>query len=161
MREYVYASVAASGADRRPNLQRDLDILWCFGMRDHGLCVITQLHGAYSRYGGKNEFYRIVSRFSVSEFLLATEYYRVLVSANAVSVIPMLCPALSDATAAALRERYGLGDGEIPKQLLELVLCDVCFSVLTQMPPRQSTRPSKVRFVFFASFAKLLQKSLS
>jgi hypothetical protein len=73
------------------------------------------------------------------------EYYRALVTANSVAVLPMRSPIASDHTAAVLRERYSLGpDDDIPKQMLEVVLCDVCASVLTQMPCRDLARPSKL-----------------
>lgn len=144
MREYVYATVTAHGADRRPNLAMAKDTLWRFGMREHGLDVVARLHAAFERYAGKSEFYKIVNQFTVTEFLLFLEYARVSQSANSISVTPLLSPSISEATAAALRERHGLGDGDLPREVFEFVVCDVCNSVLTQLSSRSSLRPSKL-----------------
>ena len=140
MREYVYAT-----ADGVQSVARDCEVLRMFGVREHGLDVVRRLGASYDdHFAGCNEFYRILNQASVSEFLLIREYYRALVAANSVSAIPLLCPSISEATAAALRERNGLGNGRIPRETLEFVVCDVCNAVHTQVSARTSTRPSKL-----------------
>jgi hypothetical protein len=67
LREYVRCAIAANGVDKRPNMARDLDVLWRFGMRDNGLSVVAMLHSAYECYGGKSEFNKIVKDFFVTE----------------------------------------------------------------------------------------------
>ena len=92
-----------SYSEHKADLDRDLDVLWRFGMREHGLAVVQKLHVTQERFGGRNEFFRTVSQFAVDEFLLAAEYYSALVVTMAVSVIPLRSPTLTEATLAMLK----------------------------------------------------------
>jgi hypothetical protein len=139
----AYTSAIAN-SDRRPDPDRDIDTLWQFGMRDHGLAIIAKLHAAHEHYGGKSEFSRIMTRMTVTEFLLALEYYKSLASANSVSVIPFRSASISESVAMAIRAKSGMWAGKIPLQLLSLVVCDICMSVLTQLPDRFDTKQSKL-----------------
>jgi hypothetical protein len=141
---FVGAHESARSSDPRTDEDVDVDVLWKFGMRDHGIAIVRRLHEAYSRFGGTMEFYAIVCGFSVDEFFLAAEYYAALSVARSVVRIPVCSTDWIESTVSAVQAKYGLAADEFTDQLCHLVVCDSCEAVLTQMSPSTTPTVSKV-----------------
>lgn len=141
---YISAMIRASGWDPRPNELRDLDVLWRFGLRTHGLEIVKKLHDAYRRFGGTTEFFVLVNGFAVDEFFIVAEYYYALTTA--LSVFPVAIRSLDwiESTVAAVQAKYGLADDEYTRELSHLVVCDTCEAVLTQISSSWDPTVSKV-----------------
>jgi hypothetical protein len=147
MWEYLIAEHAAHG-DCPHDHRRDLETLWRFGMRDHGLSVLAKMHRAYVAFGGSNELTKIAEGLSSAEFELASVYYELLSRASAIRTRPMRSRSWSESSLAALCAKHCVPDGAaVPEQLTLLYVCDSCKSIVTQMTPRTS-RPSTMSSCF-------------
>lgn len=121
--------------------ERDMDVLWHFGMRDHGFAVLSTLHRAYIDFAGSNELVKIAEDFTVDEFILVSEYFVALNTAKAINIVPTRCRQWSEATIAALCEKHCVGDGNaVIPNLLDLYTCSSCCSVVNQITAPSCTR---------------------
>jgi hypothetical protein len=151
MWEYLIAEHAAHRLEPGHEYTRDLETLWRFGMREHGLGIVAQLINAYETFGGSNELTKIVSNFFASEFELAATYYDLASIAENADVLPLHSRLFAETSLAALAVRHCIRDGKsIPVELTQLYVCDSCKSVVTQLAPR-TIRHMDVSSAFGAS----------
>lgn len=123
------------------NHERDMDVLCHFGMREHGCAVLSTIHKAFVNFAGSNELAKIAEDFTIDEFILVSEYFVALNSANAINIVPLRCRQWSEATVAALCEKHSFADTEpVIHNLVELYTCSSCCSVSNQITSSACTR---------------------
>jgi hypothetical protein len=144
LRKYVYA-LCATRQEPCLDMSTNMETLWRFGLRGHGLAVVSSMHDAYEEDGGDSDFFSLLGGdLSVKDFFLIAEYFATVAAARSVYTTPIPSCDWMESLATSVQRKYGLEPEEMTRQLCHLVVCDACLAILSQLTPQASTKTSKI-----------------